>query len=244
MNINNLFNIKDKKIVITGANSGIGLELSRSLKKLNALVIRVDLNFYSNLNTTDYVCDLRNKEEVFKIFKNIKKKFKSIQGLINCAGVSINLSNPYEDICYYENTLNSNLKSAFIVTTEACKIMKKNGSVINITSLGAQQAFPKNPAYQISKAGLRQLTKAFARDFSKYGIRFNNLCPGYIKSGMTIKSYKDPTAKKIRSERMLLNRWGKPSDLVGPAVFLLSEASDYITGTDIYVDGGWIAKGI
>jgi short-subunit dehydrogenase len=122
--------------------------------------------------------------------------------------------------------------------------MKKNGSVINITSLGAQQAFPKNPAYQISKAGLRQLTKAFARDFSKYGIRFNNLCPGYIKSGMTIKSYKDPTAKKIRSERMLLNRWGKPSDLVGPAVFLLSEASDYITGTDIYVDGGWIAKGI
>jgi NAD(P)-dependent dehydrogenase (short-subunit alcohol dehydrogenase family) len=244
MYVNNLFNIKDKKIIITGSNSGIGLELSRSLIKLNASVIRIDLKFYGKLNTTDYVCDLRNKEEVLEIFKKIKKKFRNIEGLVNCAGISINLINPYEDINYYENTLNSNLKSAFIVTTEACKIMKKKGSVINITSLGAEQAFPMNPAYQLSKAGLRQLTKAFARDYSKFGIRFNNLCPGYIKSKMTLRSYKDPIAKKIRLERMLLNRWGKSSDLVGPAVFLLSEASSYITGTDIYVDGGWIVKGI
>ena len=77
--------------------------------------------------------------------------------------------------------------------------MKKNGSVVNITSLGAEQSFPNNPAYQISKAGLKQLTKAFARDYSKFGIRFNNICPGYIKSRMTIKSYSSPGEKKIRS---------------------------------------------
>jgi NAD(P)-dependent dehydrogenase (short-subunit alcohol dehydrogenase family) len=242
--LDKLFDLKNKKIIVTGSNSGIGLQLSRSLTKLGAKIIRIDKFFNSKLQTDDYICDLRSYNQIINTFKKIKRNFKKISGLVNCAGVSINSNMPYEDINYYDETLNVNLKSAFIVSTEACKIMKKNSSVINITSLGAEQSFPLNPAYQASKSGLRQLTKSFARDYSKYGIRFNNLCPGYIKTKMTIKSYSNPINNKARSKRTLLNSWGKTFDLVGPCIFLLSNGSSYITGSDIYVDGGWMAKGI
>jgi len=244
MKLHNLFSVYKKKIIITGGNSGIGLQLSKSLKLLRANIIRVDLKFDNKIGSIDYVCDLREEYKVKHLFEKIKKKFKNIDGLVNCAGVSINLKNPYNNVEYYENTLSSNLKSAFLTTVKACELMKKKGSVINITSLGAELAFPKNPIYQVSKAGLRQLTKAFARDYSKFGIRFNNICPGYIKSKMTVKSYNDPKKNKIRSNRTLLNYWGDTFDLVGPVIFLLSDSSNYITASDIYVDGGWMAKGI
>lgn len=244
MSVKNLFKLYNRKIIITGANSGIGLELSKSLISLKAILIRIDIKFTNKLQCADYVADLRERIQVEEVFKKISKKYGNINGLVNCAGISVASKNPYFDNSYYENTLSSNLKSAFLVTAETCKIMKKNGSVVNITSLGAEQSFPDNPAYQVSKAGLKQLTKAFARDYSKFGIRFNNICPGYIKSKMTIKSYSNPGTKKIRSNRTLLNIWGKPFDLVGPVIFLLSDASKYMTGTDVYVDGGWLAKGI
>jgi len=119
---------------------------------------------------------------------------------------------------------------------------QKAGSIINITSLGAELAFPNNPAYQISKAGLRQFTKAIARDWGESGIRANNICPGYIKTTMTAKSFSNEELNKQRKNYTLLKRWGLSKDLLGPAIFLISEASSYITGTDIYVDGGWTAN--
>jgi NAD(P)-dependent dehydrogenase (short-subunit alcohol dehydrogenase family) len=121
---------------------------------------------------------------------------------------------------------------------------KRSGSVINVTSLGSELAFPGNPSYQVSKAALRQLSKALSIDFGKYGIRINNVCPGYILTSMTEKSYGNKKLREERSRRMILNRWGKPEDLVGPCIFLASKASSYMTGTDVYVDGGWLAKGL
>lgn len=245
MKLNNLFSVSNKNLIVTGGDSGIGFEISKSLIFLKANVIRVDLKFSNKIGSTDYVCDLRSRNQVVNLFRKIKKKFKTVDGLVNCAGVSLSCKNPYNNKQYYENTLNSNLNSVFFVSAEACKIIKKNkGSVVNITSLGAELAFPDNPAYQISKAGLKQLTKAFARDYAKFRIRFNNICPGYIKSKMTIKSYKDHKKRKIRTDKTLLKCWGQPSDLVGATIFLLSDASSYITGSDIYVDGGWTSKGI
>ena len=95
----------------------------------------------------------------------------------------------------------------------------------------------------MSKAGLRQLTKALARDWGEFGIRANNICPGYIKTAMTAKSFNNSKLKNQRSDNTLLKRWGEPEDLIGPALFLVSDASSYMTGTDIYVDGGWTANG-
>ena len=242
---NSIFSIKGKTVIITGSNSGIGFVLAKDIKKMGAKIIRIDKRFDKNLKTDDYICDIQNKETVNEIFKKIKKKYKKIDGFVNCIGISISNSKSFRNIKVFDETLNVNLRGAFILLSECTKILKKNiGSAINLTSIGAEQSFPHNPSYQASKAGLKQLTKSFARDFAYLGLRFNNICPGYIKKKMTLASYEHTKKKMIRSKRMILPRWGEAADIVGPVVFLLSNASSYITGSDIYVDGGWTSKGI
>ena len=88
------------------------------------------------------------------------------------------------------------------------------------------------------------LGKALARDWGNYGIRVNNLGPGYIKTDMTKKSFENKKIRNSRKSRTMLGRWGEPEDLVGPCIFLCSDASKYVTGQDIYVDGGWISNGL
>ena len=105
-------------------------------------------------------------------------------------------------------------------------------------------AFPDNPAYVAFKGALKQLTKSLALDLGKDGIRVNNVGPGYFRTDMTQKSWQDASLNERRKERTALGRWGQPSDLAGVTIFLSSDASSYITGQDIYVDGGWLAKGL
>jgi gluconate 5-dehydrogenase len=118
------------------------------------------------------------------------------------------------------------------------------GSIINVTSIGSVLGFPDNPAYVASKGGLRLLTKALAMDLASYSIRVNNLAPGYIRTDMTKSSFEDPVRYAERLQGMIIKRWGNPEDLAGAAIFLASDASAYITGIDLFVDGGWTAKGL
>ena len=83
------------------------------------------------------------------------------------------------------------------------------------------------------------MTRAIAKDFGEFGIRSNSICPGYIKTNMTIKSYRNPIKKKIYENRTMLKRWGKPEDLTGACIYLLSPMSSYVTASEIFVDGGW-----
>ena len=121
---------------------------------------------------------------------------------------------------------------------------RRTGSIINVTSINAELGFPNNPAYVASKGGLKMLTKSLARDFGKYNIRVNNLGPGYIITDMTKSSYQNKKSRMTRQKHTLLGRWGVITDLVGPCIFLASDAAGYVTGQDIYVDGGWLANGL
>ena len=118
------------------------------------------------------------------------------------------------------------------------------GSIINITSINSMMGFPDNPAYVASKGGLRMLAKALAIDYSNRNIRVNCIAPGYIRTVMTKESYNDKEKREHRTKHTILGRWGNPEDLVGATIFLASNASSYITGIDLFVDGGWSAKGI
>lgn len=240
----NSFDISNRIIVITGANKGNGLALASGLKNIGAKIIRIDLSFDGHINSDDIEFDLSNLSEIKNIVNQIYKKHGRIDGLINNAGISVASINPYDDNKSYAKTLAVNLHAAFEMCSAICPIMSKqnSGSIINITSLGAELAFANNPAYQVSKAGLRQLTKAIAKDWGPSGVRANNICPGYIKTSMTSKSFEDKALHDQRKNHTLLKRWGVSSDLVGPAIFLLSDASSYITGSDIYVDGGWLSN--
>ena len=105
-------------------------------------------------------------------------------------------------------------------------------------------AFPDNPAYVASKGGLKMLGKALAKDLGRYGIRVNNIGPGYMKTEMTRKSWNDTKKRKARTSRTLVGRWGNKEEIIAPCIFLASDASSYVTGQDIYVDGGWLTNGL
>ena len=123
-------------------------------------------------------------------------------------------------------------------------IGQKSGAIVNITSVAAGLGFPGDPAYLSSKAALRQLTRALATDWARYNIRVNNLCPGYFRTALTEKSWSDPIKRAQRGDRCMLRRWGDPGELVGPVIFLASAASSFMTGHDLYIDGGLTRTGL
>ena len=156
----------------------------------------------------------------------------------NIAGVS--------DPSNFKNNIDVNLTSVYELTNIVTEKMvkRKKGSVVNFTSLNAELGFKNNLGYLSSKGGLKQLTKGFAMDYSSKNIRFNNVGPGYFKTNMTAKSYNNKVKRNERLSRILMNRFGYPEDLFGIIVYLISDASSYVTGQDFYIDGGFLAKGI
>ena len=228
-----LFSLEGKVVIITGSKGGNGSAISKGLKDHGAIVFDVDLPEY----------DVTKNEDLDKLIKNLMYKHQVVDGLINCAGIT----RGNDLFSYTEKDWNDtylvNLKAPYELSRKVAEIMEDNGgSIINITSLNSELGFPNNPAYIASKGGLKQLTKSLAVDLGKYKIRVNNVGPGYIKTNMTKKGWEN-NRSKIK-EKTILGRWGEPEDLVGVCVFLLSNYSSYITGQDIYVDGGWLAKGL
>jgi 2-dehydro-3-deoxy-D-gluconate 5-dehydrogenase len=244
----NLFSVDGHVIVVTGAGRGIGAAISAALTQAGARVHGVDLRF----DATDHlhratVCDVTDEGSLARLVSGIVEDRGRIDGLVNNAGISLQASDRYSRGDFVQ-TLSVNTLAPFRLGWLAAQAMKpprgRGGSIVNVTSLGAHQGFPQNPSYQASKAALRQLTRAMAVEFSDFGVRVNSLCPGYIVTAMTSASHDDPAASDARAERTILGRWGRPDDLVGPCQFLLSDASSYVTGIDLPVDGGWLAKGI
>ncbi len=139
-----------------------------------------------------------------------------------------------------------NLEAPFQLARRLAPRMKEqgSGSIINITSIGAELGFPNNPAYVAAKGALKQLTRSLTCDLGPYGIRVNNLGPGYFHTDMASFSWSDPERREARARRTLLGRWGEPEYLAGAVIFLASDASRYMTGQDLYIDGGWLAKGL
>ena len=250
LTMENLFSIEGKVIIVTGAGRGIGYELATNLAKYSAIIYSLDKKFTKKIpknllsNIIEIKCDITNSKKIKQVFKKIFVKEKRIDVLINNAGVSF--ASQKKNQAYSEKdwiqTINVNLTGSYYCSQEAIKYMLKqrNGSIINITSINAELGFPRNPAYNASKGGLKMLGKAFAKDWSKFGIRVNNIGPGYIKTEMTSKRFVNKKTRLERQNQTLVGRWGEPGDLIGPCIFLASDASRYMTGQDLYIDGGWI----
>ena len=251
-----LFNLKNKTIIVTGSAGGNGLAIAKSFYNLGANLVLTDKNYlslkkntksFSSKRSLKLKCDINQIKDRKKILDKTRTKFNYIHGLVNNAGISIsNNSNKYKKKDW-DNTINTNLSSIFFLTQLVANHMVFNrikGSIINITSLASHFGMPDNPAYVASKGGLKYLTKAMAIDYGQEGIRINNLSPGYIFTNMTKKSYSNKKLRASRAKKTMLNKWGQPNDIIGAAVYLMSDSSQYVTGIDLHVDGGWAAKGI
>jgi NAD(P)-dependent dehydrogenase (short-subunit alcohol dehydrogenase family) len=250
-----LFDLSGKVAVVTGAARGNGLAIARGFLNAGSRVLLVDIledrlhkvaDDFEPSNAVSLTVDVTEIGAGEFVAEAVVNGFGRVDILVNNAGIS--RCGPSEDYSLedWEATLDTNLKAVFFLSQAIGHrmIASGGGAIINVTSLGAELGFPENPAYVASKGGLRMLTKALARDWARHNIRVNNLCPGYIHTTMTSQSHSSEEMYDRRLARMMIKRWGEPEDLVGPAIFLASDASKYITGSDLYVDGGWSANGL
>ena len=244
--ISQLFSLKGKTVLVTGASRGIGEAIALGCRSFGANVVSIARSPTPNdelLADAYFQCDIENSAEFKGICEMVSERFGAIDALVNVAAISLP---PDEDKEYarFSKTISVNLESVYRCCDISTGFMKAGASIVNVGSIGGLLGFPGNPGYVASKGGVRLLTKALAMDYGEKGIRVNCLVPGYIKTNMTKKSFNDERLSSARLDRMIIKRWGQVEDLIGATIFLVSDASSYVTGSDIVVDGGWTAKGL
>ena len=245
-NINDLFSVKKLNIIITGASKGIGFCLGEFLNNAgsNLLLIGRSKKIRKKKLINQYKsCDIQDSLKFKKFCNEFKHTFGKIDFLINNAGISLE-ERSEKKIENFVKTIDTNLNSTYKCCEIIYPMMKNGGSIINISSVGSLLGMKNNPGYVSSKGGINSLTRALAEDYSKKKIRVNAILPGYVKTDMTRKSFRNSTKKLERKEKSILNRWAEPNDLIGIVIFLATRASSFVTGTNIIVDGGFSIKGI
>ena len=234
-----------KIAIVTGGSNGIGFDIVKTLAKNNYNVVfsynsseknAMDLKNEFN-NVFPFKIDLNDVDECCKIINYTIDKFGKIDLLINNAG--IDLIKQIQDISNneFDNIINVNLKSAFILSREASKHMISNhcGNIINISSIWGITGASMESVYSISKAGLDGMTKSLAKELGPSNIRVNSIAPGFIDTNMN--SFLDEKSKQEIIDEIPLNRIGRPHDVSDVVVML--EKCEYITGQIIQVNGGW-----
>ena len=245
---------KGKNAIVTGASGGMGLEISKMLSENNINVLMLDIQNPSksflaeNINCTYKKVDVTNLRKLKSIIQKYFKENKSIDYLINTTGVLwFNKDVSAADIKpeVWDKVFNINLKSMMHLSKIIIPLMKKNdfGSMVHISSVDALSGDDKpQDAYGASKAAMIRLSKSLAIQFASNNIRSNIILPGPIETGMQKRWKKNPKAKKNLEKFIPLQRVGKPQDISNACMFLLSDQANYITGTEIIVDGGITSK--
>lgn len=254
---NQLFNLRGKSAIVTGAARGIGRAIAEGLASVGVAVTLSDV-LADGLRDTEqaitargYRClavvtDLTSPAARAALVEHAVAAFGRVDILVNCAGVTRPAPSETYSAESWDITLAVNLTAMFHLCQLVAQDMipRRAGAIINISSIGGALGFPNNPAYQASKSGVLGLTRGLATDWAKYNIRVNSLCPGYTHTDMTDQSFRDPHTNAARATRTMLNRWGQPEEMVGPVIFLASDAASYVTGVELFADGGWLAAGL
>lgn len=254
--IYDMFNLENKIAIVTGASSGIGKSIVLTLTEAKANVILVSrrLDVLNQLvkqinkrgqKAIAIKADVSKTVEVDRIVQETLKEFAKIDILVNCAG--INRRAPIEIFSEedWNDVINTNLKGVFLCSQAVGKVMikQRKGKIINISSVNSVLVGENIPAYDASKGGVKQLTKALALAWAKFNINVNAIGPGHFKTNMNKSQYEDEDKNQQIISGIPLKRWGdSQKDLSGIIILLASGASDYITGQTIYVDGGRLLK--
>jgi NAD(P)-dependent dehydrogenase (short-subunit alcohol dehydrogenase family) len=243
-----LFSLRDHIAIVTGGTRGIGAAIAEALSGAGATVLAVGRNAPARaVEGIAYAqCDVRDADAFTRLCDAQVEKHGRLDILVNAAGITLPSTEASDQLAAFDATLDGNLRAVYRCCGAAIPHMKRSrsGCIINVTSINSVVAFPDNPGYVAAKGGVRMLTKALARDLAASNIRVNNIAPGYIRTAMTEGSYADPAKNAERCARMMIPRYGEPHEVGGAAVYLASPAASYVTGIDLFVDGGWTAKGL
>ena len=240
--------------IVTGAGQGIGKAIALELAKEGANVVIADINLKAAENVAKEATafgkaiaievDVSSKADIDRMLKESLKQFGRVDILVNNAGIAIMAEASEVMLEEWDRVMDINLKGVFLCSQAVGRemIRRRNGKIINIASAAAHSAAPNMVSYNVSKAGVIQLTKTLAVEWAKYNINVNSISPG-VTEGVMLSQLRvdDPAAFKAREERIPLKRVNPPEDIARLVVFLSSMDSDNITGEDIRLDGGMLA---
>lgn len=242
--------------LVTGCRRGIGLALAEGLAEAGADVIGVSASMAdrgeeiesrvraAGRDFTPYRCELSKRDSVKELVHRLEREGRRIDILVNNAGTTARKPTVEQTDEDWDRVLEVNLNAPFILSREIGKQMlaRGRGKIIFTASLMAFQGGFLIPGYAASKGGIAQLTKALANEWAARGINVNAIAPGYIETDITAPVKADPVRGPSIMARIPAGRWGRPEDLKGAVVFLASAASDYLHGTILTVDGGWMGR--
>lgn len=256
MKLPELFHLNGKTALVTGCKRGIGKAMAIALAEAGADIIGVSATLESSGSTVEkeitalgrhfhgYAADFSDRKALYAFIGLVQKNHPVIDILVNNAGTILRKPAAEHPDEYWDTIIETNLNAQFILSREIAKGMLERGSgkIIFTASLLTFQGGINVPGYAASKGGVGQLTKALANEWAGKGINVNAIAPGYISTDNTEALRNDPVRSKAILDRIPAGRWGHPADFKGPVVFLASEASAYLHGTILLVDGGWMGR--
>jgi 2-dehydro-3-deoxy-D-gluconate 5-dehydrogenase len=251
-----LFRLDGRTALVTGCRRGIGKAMALALAEAGADIIGVSRSLELSNSEIErevtrigrkfkaYACDMNDREAVYAFVRQAVEEFPTIDILVNNAGAILRkpaVEHPDE---YWDEVIETNLNSPWIISREIGKGMVERGAgkIIFTASLMTFQGGITIPGYAASKGAIGQLTKALANEWAPHGIQVNAIAPGYIETDVTAALRDDPIRNPTILSRIPAGRWGQTEDLKGVVVFLASRASDYVNGAILVVDGGWMGR--
>jgi gluconate 5-dehydrogenase len=254
------FSLEGKIALVTGASYGIGFALASAFAEAGAKVVFNDINQEfvdrglaaykeKGIDAHGYVCDVTNEEQVNAMVAQIEQEVGPINILVNNAGIIKRIPMHEMTAAEFRQVIDIDLNGPFIVSKAVIPTMMKigGGKIINICSMMSELGRETVSAYAAAKGGLKMLTKNIASEYGAYNIQCNGIGPGYIATPQTAPlRERQPDGSRHPFDSFIVaktpaERWGTPEDLMGPAVFLASEASNFVNGHVLYVDGGILA---
>lgn len=254
------FTLNNKIALVTGASYGIGFSIASAFAQSGATIVFNDINqelvdkgiaAYQEKGITahGYVCDVTNEEQVEALVKQVTEEVGHIHILVNNAGIIKRIPMVEMSAAQFRQVIDIDLNGPFIMAKAVIPDMieQGGGKIINICSMMSELGRETVSAYAAAKGGLKMLTKNIASEYGAYNIQCNGIGPGYIATPQTAPLREvQPDGSRHPFDSFILaktpaQRWGTPEDLMGPALFLASEASDFVNGQILYVDGGILA---
>ena len=251
-----IFSLKDKVVLFTGATGGIGSVICCGYAKAGASMALCDIDDEKLAEleaviradggeASRFILDLTRMEDIASCVDSVIRKYGRIDVLFNCAGINKREGILDVEESTYDRIMQINLKALYFISQEAAKHMRKagRGNIINMASHNSVGMLGGCSVYGATKSAVTALTRSMAVEWAKFGIRANAIAPGHILTPLTTVTWEHPTRSAYLKERIAAERPGTPEEILGTAILLASDASSYMSGMMIHIDGGCLAGG-